>query len=238
MLSTSVRWAFNIKKWVPSEHEFILANQCIQKEEKQRVNEFVFKNDVKSALVGRLLLRRFLTRHLGVPYDSLVLGRSDRGRPVLLDPQPRSPLDFNISHQGEYCVLAGDAQSAIGVDVMKLTHYTGGRDLEDYFRIMKRQFTECEWSFIEEKSTDKERMERFLRLWCLKESYLKAIGCGITDIQETLSFRCRTPDLEMGATVTDSMLYLNCSLSPWVFHESLLDPLHCVVVALQQRISL
>ena len=48
----SVRWIFSSTAWQPSVDNWMLAAQCIQKEEKDRIGKFVFKRDAKSSMVG------------------------------------------------------------------------------------------------------------------------------------------------------------------------------------------
>lgn len=48
----SVRWAFRCGSWTPSRSEWLFAARCIQREEKERIGQFVFAKDAKSAMVG------------------------------------------------------------------------------------------------------------------------------------------------------------------------------------------
>lgn len=49
---SSVRWAFRCGSWTPSRSEWLFAARCIQQEEKDRIGQFVFAKDAKSAMVG------------------------------------------------------------------------------------------------------------------------------------------------------------------------------------------
>lgn len=49
-----VRWAFRCGSWVPTRSEWTLAARCVQLEEKERIGQFVFAKDAKSAMVGDL----------------------------------------------------------------------------------------------------------------------------------------------------------------------------------------
>ena len=90
-----------------------------KKIDEQRVT-FAFSrylHDAKASLAGRLLLRLFCARalerkegHDGGPL--VVLGRSDKGRPRL---EGRPEWDFNVSHQGDYVVLAAERGKPGGV---------------------------------------------------------------------------------------------------------------------------
>ncbi len=50
----SVRWAFKFGSWHPTQQEWMLAAQCVQPEEKQRIDKFMFKKDGKSSMVRML----------------------------------------------------------------------------------------------------------------------------------------------------------------------------------------
>ena len=74
--------------------------------------------------VGRLLIRRVVSSMLGVSYRSIKLGRTEKGKPYLLSPidgkTPRQDCNFNISHQGDYVVIAAEDSRPVGVDIMKV----------------------------------------------------------------------------------------------------------------------
>lgn len=46
-----VRWAFRCGSWSPSRAEWLLAARCVQREERERIGQFVFAKDAKSAMV-------------------------------------------------------------------------------------------------------------------------------------------------------------------------------------------
>ncbi|XP_061775245.1 L-aminoadipate-semialdehyde dehydrogenase-phosphopantetheinyl transferase-like isoform X2 [Nerophis ophidion] len=82
----SVRWAFRCGCWTPSSSEWLFAARCVQQEEKDRIGKFVFAKDAKSAMAGRLLLRRFVCERMHIPWAQFRLERSPRGKPYLAAP--------------------------------------------------------------------------------------------------------------------------------------------------------
>lgn len=235
-MTRSVRWAFNVRAWKPTREQWLYALQCVQPEEKERINKFVFTKDAKASMVGRLLLRKCISELNGVPYDDLRLGRDENNRPVVTQPEVADhSFDFNVSHQGDFAVLAADEYPSVGVDVMK-TEYSGGKTMQEFFAVMWRQFTPSEWNFIEQPGTENDLLRRFYRLWCLKESYVKAVGAGLSINLQRLDFNCLTREVKEGAITKDTQLYLDGQLlADWVFQETLLDPDHCVCTALNVR---
>lgn len=83
-------------------------------------------------------------------------------------------LQFNLSHSGEYIVLA-TARTPVGVDIEKADR-KAGRDLAGLVRYVAAP-EECEW--IYQDTDSRERAERFLQLWTMKESVVKALGDGL-----------------------------------------------------------
>lgn len=231
-MGASVRWAFNLANWQPSEPEMLLATSCLQPEEKERIGRFVFKRDFKASLIGRLLMRKYVNEATGIPYERLSFGRDDHGKPVLCNKATPS-VNFNVSHHGNYSVLAGEVGGGkLGVDVMKL-EYTGGKDLSEFFRVMHRQFSLEEWGEIKRGSSERSQIESFCRHWALKESYCKALGTGIyTDLQE-YSFKVNTRTLSETYFTRDTEVFVKSERQDWLFEEVLLDKEHCVAVALQ-----
>ncbi|KAK9892626.1 hypothetical protein WA026_021005 [Henosepilachna vigintioctopunctata] len=230
MVEKHVCWAFKISKWNPTFGEMLNCTSYIQQEEKERLGRFVYKNDFKSSLVGRLLMRKFVSENFVVPYNDVIFSRNERGKPIVIKPHLEG-ANFNVSHHGDFVVLVGSqGKKFLGVDVMKI-EYKGGKRLSEYFRLMCRQFSSYEWESIKQGS-EEEQIRMFYRHWCLKESYVKAIGVGITVDLQNISFSIHTKDLSQNRIVNDTTLYLNGKRQNWEFHEMLLDRDHCAAIAM------
>lgn len=74
---------------------------------------------------------------------------------------------FNLSHSGEYVVIAISDKS-IGCDIQKI-------EPADFVRLSRVVFTDSEIASVKEAS---DRAGQFYRLWTKKESFLKCIGEG------------------------------------------------------------
>ncbi|XP_061576266.1 L-aminoadipate-semialdehyde dehydrogenase-phosphopantetheinyl transferase [Cololabis saira] len=233
----SIRWAFRCSAWTPSRSEWLLAARCIQKEEKDRIGQFMFAKDAKSAMAGRLLLRRFVCERMGIPWAEIRLERSPRGKPVLAAPlKVRSDSDeswsFNLSHQGDYTVLAAEQGVEVGVDVMKTT-MPGSSSVPEFFRIMTRQFTAYEWSVIQSAGSEQKQLATFYRHWTLKESFIKAIGTGLGFNLQRIEFHLPGEPLTQNQVLRQTRMHLDEEEEEnWIFEESLLDASHHVAVAL------
>lgn len=116
---------------------------------------------------------------------------------------------------------------------MKIEYAGGMNKLNNFFNIMRKQFSEEEWRYIRHSQTDYGRLARFIRLWSLKESFVKAEGSGIIFPLSKISFHCQS-DLVSPSQKTkfDSLVKINDQLySKWIFEESMIDPKHYVSVA-------
>ncbi|XP_067933664.1 L-aminoadipate-semialdehyde dehydrogenase-phosphopantetheinyl transferase-like isoform X2 [Watersipora subatra] len=176
-----LRWALNCQLWKPVATQWNHANKCIQEEERQRIEQFVFQAPAISSLIGRLMLRKGIQEVIGSSNSNITFSRTAEGRPFLpgLD-----IIDINVSHHGDWVVLALESGARVGVDVMSMDRPIN-KDLREYFRLMRKQFTDNEWRQID-KSDNK--LHAFYRFWCLKESYVKAIGVGLKYDLQTIDF--------------------------------------------------
>ncbi|XP_054829034.1 L-aminoadipate-semialdehyde dehydrogenase-phosphopantetheinyl transferase isoform X2 [Eublepharis macularius] len=201
----SVRWAFAYSSWGPCREDWLLAMRLVQPEEKERIGQFVFARDAKAAMAGRLLMRKLIVEKLNIPWNVIVLERTSKGKPVLANDLRgiHSPFNFNISHQGNFAVLAAEPNRQVGIDVMK-TSLPGSGSIPDFFRIMKRQFTEEEWRAITSMRNEWLQLEMFHRHW-----------------------------LEVGRTYNETIMLLDGEEEKdWTFEETRLDDCHHVAVAL------
>lgn len=193
--------------------------------------EFVFRKDIRAALIGRLMLRSCAANVFGLTNQEIVLDRTDKGKPKIKNAIDRT-FDMNVSHHGRLAVLASDSSPKVGIDIMKIEDKD---DVNKYFSLMARIFSNKEWTYIKKGAffdrniSTKAQMTRFYRLWSLKEAYFKAEGMGITTDLRSIEFDCRSP---VSATViaTDTQILVEGTLlSNCTFQETFIDD-HCVAV--------
>ncbi|KAJ7320139.1 hypothetical protein JRQ81_019650 [Phrynocephalus forsythii] len=229
-----VRWAFSYSTWAPCREAWLLAMRLIQPEEKERIEQFVFGRDAKAALAGRLLIRKLIAEKLKIPWNEIRLQRTSKGKPVLANNVngSHSPFSFNVSHQGDYAVLAAEPDCQVGIDVMK-TALPGSGSIPHFFHIMRRQFTEEEWKVITSMNNEWLQLDMFHRHWALKESFIKAIGVGIGFDLQRIEFHVSPLQMEVAKTYNETVMLLDGEQeNEWIFEETRLDDGHHVAVAL------
>ncbi|MEE6472859.1 hypothetical protein FKM82_009747 [Ascaphus truei] len=216
----SVRWAFPCGTWSPSRVEWLLCARCVQPEEKHRIGQFVFTGDAKAAMVGRLLIRKLIAEKLQIPWNKILLQRTAKGKPFLEDgiPAQQPNFNFNVSHHGDYAVLAAESELQVGVDIMK-TDLPGSGSTEEFFRIMNRQFTEREWGSIKSMNNDRTRLDMFYRHWALKESFIKAIGVGLGFNLQQIEFEVSPKNMEIGKIYKETKMWLDGEQEEWSFEN-------------------
>lgn len=197
------------------------------------------------------MIRKFVSQATGQPSNAIKLVRTQHGRPEIC-PDYRKQfssswpnLDFNVSHSGDYCVLVGfetvDKRdfSTVGVDVTKIVSKKSKAELDRFLSLMKRrEFTPHEWRSVEEDAkTDRQKCINFTRLWCLKESYIKAIGLGLAFKLNRIEFHIDTtvqfPDVEYlrNRLISSTKVLLDGeAASNWTFLEGSIDTEHLVAI--------
>lgn len=142
-------------------------------EEQEKASRFRRETDRQSSIAARGALRVLLSIYTGIPAAEIGFDYSENGKPHVAD----SDIDFNVSHSGEWVVLAIGRNRNIGVDIEMVK-----REM-DVMSIASRYFTSADIELIE-NAEDQHAV--FFRLWARKEAYVKA--CGSTLFSELSGF--------------------------------------------------
>lgn len=145
--------------------------------------------DRRLAALSRAFVRTTLSRHAAVDEAEVdprawEIARADRVRPEVSAPSG-TRLRFSVSHTRDVVACAVTTDAPIGVDVETAA---GGADCLD---LAATAFTPAEIARLR-ACPPSERETQFLRIWTLKEAWLKAVGLG-------LSLDPRSVDVELGA---------------------------------------
>lgn len=67
------------------------------------------------------MARHAVLRQTGLPYHSISLERTEKGKPFLVNcPSSCEQCDFNISHDGDFAVVAAELGHVVGVDTVQV----------------------------------------------------------------------------------------------------------------------
>lgn len=152
-----------------------LINQIISHDEQLRLQRFRFKKDQKRYAAARLLQYLGLSQLLDMQPSEMIFDKGPHGKPLLKNVNPKSrlplPLDFNLSHSGDWAVAAF-SPGKIGIDV------ENRRRTNDVLAIADRYFFAKELADM--LAVAGNERESFFKLWTLKEAYIKARGEGLS----------------------------------------------------------
>jgi len=142
----------------------------------QKVEAFKYTADKQRSLIGDLMVRYFYSNKLNISPLKIDFDYNEHQKPSLRNYKGEF---FNISHSGNHVVVAFSDQ-AVGVDVEVMK--------KDRRNIAERFFTPSEITDMNEAGSREEQVKYFYQLWTLKESYMKAIGDGLTMSLSSFSF--------------------------------------------------
>lgn len=132
-----------------------------------RVRKQQIHHEQWRVVLSDLLIRSALSNELGLPQKTIQYEYSSYGKPFLCNGRRH----FNLSHSNKMIVLITDA-TPVGIDIEYLKPLN---DLDDLIQV----FSSEERAALN-KMRQEDRQEIFYRLWVAKESYLKALGIGLS----------------------------------------------------------
>lgn len=130
---------------------------------RQKIDALALKKDKRLSLAAEVLLKKALF-DLGITEYEIEKG--PHGKPRLKG----GDVFFNLSHSGDRAMCAVSCKE-VGCDVEKIANAR--------LSVAKRYFCPAEYAVLEAAAED-ERQQLFYRLWTLKESYVKALGGGLS----------------------------------------------------------
>jgi 4'-phosphopantetheinyl transferase len=136
-------------------------------EKRERIGRFHIYEDVLRTLIGDIFIRYLLYQRLKNINQKLIFGVNKYGKPYLKN---YTGIEFNISHSGTWITCSIDSLP-VGIDIEQIKTINLG--------IAERFFSKEEVKALMYKCIDN-REAFFYELWTLKESYIKAIGKGLS----------------------------------------------------------
>ena len=133
---------------------------------KEKIDALRFPEDKRRSLCAWLLLVRAL-REQGISPEDIQIAYGAHGKPALLG---NHQLFFNLSHSGQR-VLCAVSHQEVGCDVEQARPVN--------LKLAKRFFSPAEYETLSSLPQE-EQQAAFLRLWTCKESFVKAVGTGLS----------------------------------------------------------
>lgn len=180
-------WRLYIPAAIPDLEKF---SECLAEEEQSRADRFRIPDARISFVIGRGVLRLLVGRYTQILPENVPIYCTSLGKPYLAEEKNPLTLSFNLSHSGQWVVLAFGRSRMIGIDIEQ--HKENVR----FEEIAERFFAPRELDFLL-KFEGERRMQIFYGLWVRKEACLKALGTGLSQsLQELhLPFAERNPSV-------------------------------------------
>lgn len=155
----------------------------LSNDELVRCDRFHLDRDRHDYANAHDLLRRTLSRYDALPPDAWRFHATAHGKPVLApEPCPSVPLTFNLSHTHQIVACVVSRGAAVGIDVERVDR------VPDTMSIAARFFSARETATLQDRASGHDRALRFIELWTLKESFVKATGKGLSQPLQGFTF--------------------------------------------------
>lgn len=184
-------------------NEMSVFDLCLNKMSEQRLNAIGQKKLMKDKILGLaagLLLDYELNKN-GLSERNMKYEKEPHGKPSFAG---NEPFVYNISHSGTKALLGvvypdvkSDFKINLGCDIEMIKTANEG--------VARRFFSSSEYKFWDAADTENMRNKRFYQIWTCKESYVKAIGTGIT--VNPAGFSVMSEPEDNFRTVTDGVNY-------------------------------
>ncbi|WKZ47160.1 MAG: 4'-phosphopantetheinyl transferase superfamily protein [Anaerolineales bacterium] len=155
-------WRVHLVSFPPDENS-------LSPDERQRAVKFHFDKDRHRYIVSHASLRGILARYLQRAPEGLPFSVNEYGKPFLTDHE----LEFNLSHSGDYALIAVTRGRNVGVDVEQI------RAEVEIEELARRNFSPREVSELMALPPE-QRLSGFYNCWTRKEAYIKAQGLGLS----------------------------------------------------------
>lgn len=147
-----------------------------------------------------------------------------RPRATLNDPLARPPLEFSLTHSGQWALVAL-AERSIGVDIERV------RPVDSLDAMISRICTPREERHLHQMACQ-EQLEEFFRLWTAKEAVLKGAGLGL-QIEPSL---VEIPASADGLWKPISLAH-GGQPSAWHLHRFAVDQHHTAAIAISESVA-
>lgn len=159
---------FKIDKLKIKSSSFKKMFEVLSTEEINKFYEFKDKQSAKRYIASKYLTRKVISDLTNSEPKKIKFKTNKFGRPSLVFPVIKN-FDFNLSHSGNWVALA-IADCRIGIDIEEI------RSID--LSVVNDFFHKEEIKFVYSKKG--KELHNFYKIWTLKESFIKAVGKGLS----------------------------------------------------------
>lgn len=166
----------------------------VSTEKREKISRFHKFDDAQTTLIADILIRYLLCKELKIRNNLLKFGTNEYGKPFLIN---YKDIHFNISHSYKWVVCC-ISTNWVGIDIEKISPID--------ISIAEQFFSKIEFEELNSKNTF-EKEVYFYDLWTLKESYIKAIGKGLSIPLDSFTLRIDKEDQITVSAINNSEHY-------------------------------
>ncbi len=188
----------------------------------EKFNNYAHNKNLQRTIFGELLSRYYIGLKTNTDSRNIFFNIGEKGKPFLQN----SNIHFNISHSGEW-VVAAFSEKETGIDIELIR--------EPNYNVAKRYFSEIEILNLNSTSDPERKRQLFFDYWTIKESYLKAIGTGLTKSLSSFTVLFNEGNISITDDVNKEDLYINqfdfdkdYKLSVCSYEESILKKIQTI----------
>lgn len=193
-------------------------------QEQGKANAFVLEYLKSRYVIAHGILRILLSQYLKIHPKKITFDYSIYGKPFCPD---ESSFHFNMSHSEEYVAYIFSYQDEVGIDIEFMQ-----KDI-DVDLLVTHALSPPEIRLFQKMDLKQKRIF-FYNIWTLKESFVKAIGTGLSYPLASLE-TFLDPERGPGLKVTmEGHPYSSDSIS-WTFASLEIPPGYCCALAIHQK---
>lgn len=160
-----------------------------------KYNNFSHNDNLQRSILGELLARYYYSQKLNIESKQIIFNYGKKGKPYL----PDSEIHFNISHSGRW-VVAAFAKDKIGIDIELIR--------EPNYGVANRFFSAKEIEQLNVITNPEIKKNLFFDFWTIKESYLKAIGTGLTKPLSTFTVEKNNNNIQLTDNEKNNLVFI------------------------------
>jgi 4'-phosphopantetheinyl transferase len=149
--------------------------------EKSQMQRLIYRKDQHRFLIRHALVRTTLSRYAKVLPKDWIFEKNIYGKPYIANDIILSTISINVSYSENIILLGITRNHSLGVDVENVTSRAAP------INIAKEFYCESETAALRTLSSNEQSL-LFYKYWTLKESYLKAVGIGLSAPLNSISF--------------------------------------------------
>ena len=153
--------------------------RLLSEAEYARVMRFVKMEDRCRSIGSIFLQKTVLAQLTGVDQSNILFQKNKYGKPMLQKGVSKQLICYNVSHDSDFVVLGYSRKYLFGIDIMDISNVIEVKEL-------RGSFSDWEWNWLHGGTFS--LLKSFYLLWCLKESYIKAVGLGLSIEPHRISF--------------------------------------------------